>query len=101
MKPNSFGSRLVKEERRCGVENVAAQFIPSITLSENALRQAFCTIAAIGLLDCFKHQIGHIGPSYGIVSVSACPGIRHAVQNSYALTNIMIRRGRNVGVSPI
>jgi hypothetical protein len=48
------GPGLVEEESRRGIENVLAQFIPGIGLSEYVLGQAFGAIAAVCFLDRFK-----------------------------------------------
>jgi hypothetical protein len=62
VKTNSFRPGLVEEECRCRLNDVPAQFVPRVALSENYFRQAFCAVAAVVFLNGLKHQIGHISP---------------------------------------
>jgi hypothetical protein len=60
VKTNTFRSRPVKEKRSRCVNDVLAQFVPRVALSENVLRQAFRAITAVGILHGLKHQFGHL-----------------------------------------
>ena len=57
---NSFRRGLIEKERRSRVNDVAAQILPGISLGKNIFCQAFRAITAIGFLNGFKHQIGHV-----------------------------------------
>ena len=60
MKANSFRPRLIEEKSGCRINDVFSQFVPRVALRENILCQALSAVAAVGLLNCLKHQIGHM-----------------------------------------
>ena len=60
VKPDSPWAGIVEEESRRGVDYICAQFVPCVGLGKYVLRQAFRAKAAIGVLDGFENQIGHI-----------------------------------------
>jgi hypothetical protein len=57
VKPDLPRPRLVEEERRCGIDDFAAQLIPRIALCEYIFGQTFRAVAAIGFLNGFENQI--------------------------------------------
>jgi hypothetical protein len=57
---NSFRPGLIEKESRSRVNDVATQILPGISLSKDVFCQAFRAITAIGFLNGFKHQIGHV-----------------------------------------
>ncbi len=57
---NSFRPGLIEKERYSRVNDIAAQIIPGISLSKDVFCQTLRTITAIGFLNGFKHQIGHV-----------------------------------------
>jgi hypothetical protein len=59
VKPNPFGPRAVKEERRGCLDHILAQFVPGVRFGEDAFRKAFGAESAVGLLDDLKHQFRH------------------------------------------
>lgn len=61
MKANLPGRWMVKKESAGRFNDVPAQFIPGIALSEDVLRKALCAIPAIRVLGCLKNQVVHIG----------------------------------------
>ncbi len=56
---NSIRPRPIKKERGGRLEHVPPQLVPRIPFGEDAFRQAFGGVAAIGLLDDLEHQFRH------------------------------------------
>jgi len=56
MKADSVGQWTIKEKCRGCFQDVFAQVLPSVRFGENAFREAFGAVAAIGLLDNLEHQ---------------------------------------------
>lgn len=57
VKANSLGPWPIKKERRGRLQHVFAQFVPRVPLGEDAFREAFGGVPAIGFLDHLKHQL--------------------------------------------
>jgi hypothetical protein len=60
METNSLGPWTIEKERGSRLQYVLSEFIPRIPFREYALRKAFSAIAAVGLLDDFEYQLGHM-----------------------------------------
>jgi hypothetical protein len=59
VEPDAFGPRPVKEERSSRFNDALAQIVPGIALCEDAFRQAFGAIAAVGLVVDLEYQFGY------------------------------------------
>ena len=59
VKANSLRPGPIKEEGRGRLQHVLAQLVPRVPFGEDAFRQAFGAVTAIGLLDDLEHQFSH------------------------------------------
>jgi hypothetical protein len=62
MKANAGGRTPVKVERIHSFKDVSAEFVPRISLRENALRQAIGAVSTVPFLHDLTHEFAHTDP---------------------------------------